>query len=56
MPAANRMHNQVALGDLRHHLNRLRQGHVIYSEMLHGIQMKAHSYTTVVHGRDQEGG
>ena len=54
MPTADGIHNKIAFGHLRHILNRLGQDSVIYSEMLHGIQMEAHSYATVVHGRDQK--
>lgn len=55
MPTAYRMHYQVALGDLGHDLDCLCKGLVINSQMLHGIQMKPHSNTTVVHRRDEEG-
>lgn len=47
------MYYQVALGHLGHDLDCLCQGLVIDSQMLHGIQIKRHSNTTVVHGQDQ---
>ena len=47
------MHYHVALGYFGHYLNCLCQGPVVHSEMLHGIQMEAHSNTTVIHDGDQ---
>ncbi len=55
MAAAYRMHYQVALGYFCHNLDGLCQGPVVHSEMLHGIQMEAHSNTTVIHDGDQVG-
>ena len=55
MPASYRMHYKVALRYLRHYLDSLCQGLVVHSAMLHGIQMEAHSNTTVIHYRDQVG-
>ena len=43
MPVAGGVHDQIAPGSLGHHLHRLGEGCVVDSEMLHGIQMKAHS-------------
>ena len=53
MPASYRMHYQVALCYFCHNLDGLCQGPIVHSEMLHGIQMEAHSNTTVIHDRNQ---
>ena len=55
MPVAGGVHDQVALGHLGHHLDRLGQRFVVYPEMLHGIQMETHSNAAVVHRRDDVG-
>ena len=52
MPVAGGVHYQVAFGDLGHHLHRLGEGGVVHSEMLHGIQVEAHSNAAIVHARD----
>ena len=51
VPVAGGVHYQVALGDLGHHLHGLGEGGVVHSEMLHGIQVEAHSNAAVVHRR-----
>ncbi len=53
MPAPYRMHDQVALCYFCHNLDGLCQGPIVHSEMLHGIQMEAHSNTTVIHDGNQ---
>ena len=53
MPISYRMHYQVALCYFCHNLDGLCQGPVIHSKMLHGIQMEAHSNTTVIHDGNQ---
>ena len=55
MPVARGVHDQVALGYFGHHLHRLGQRLVVYVQMLHGIQMEAHSNAAVVHGRNDVG-
>ena len=53
MPAPYRMHYQVALCDFSHNLDGLGQSSVVHAEMLHGIQMEAHSNAAVIHDGDQ---
>ena len=55
VPVSSGVHDQVALRGLRHYFNSLGQGCVVHSEMLHGIQVKAHSSTAVVHGGNYVG-
>ena len=55
MAAADRMHDQVSLGDFGHYFDGFGKGCVVHSEMLHGIQVEAHSNPAVVQHRDQVG-
>ena len=52
MPAADRMHDEVSLGDFGHYFDGFGKGCVVHSQMLHGIQVEAHSNPAVVHHRD----
>jgi len=47
------MHDQVSLGDFGHYFDGFGNGCVVHSEMLHGIQVEAHSNPAVVQHRDQ---
>jgi hypothetical protein len=53
MPAADRMHDEVSLGDFGHYFNGFCKRCVVHSLMLHGIQVETHSNPAVVHHRDQ---
>ena len=53
--ATDGVHYQVALRHLGHHFYGFGQRFVVYSKMLHGIQVKAYSNAAIVHHRDQVG-
>ena len=53
MPAPYGMHYQIAFRDFSHNFDGLGQSGVVHPEMLHGIQMEAHSNAAVVHDGDQ---
>ena len=55
MSAADRMHDEVSLGNFGHYFDGFGKGCVVHSQMLHGIQVEAYSNPAVVHHRDQIG-
>ena len=49
------MHYQVPLGDFSQYFDGFDKGFIVQSQMLHGIQVEAHSNPAVVQHRDQVG-
>jgi len=47
------MHYQVPLGDFSQYFDGFDKGFIVHSQMLHGIQVEAHSNPAVVHYGDQ---
>ena len=55
MAAADRMHYQVSLGDFSQYFDGFGKCFIVQPQMLHGIQVEAHSNPAVVHHRDEVG-
>ena len=55
MAAADRMHYQVSLGDFSQYFDGFGKCFIVQPQMLHGIQVEAHSNPAVVHHGDEVG-